>query len=91
MLREIPFYDELNIVKKSKAFKGYARSFSVEDIDSKDPLLQFTISKPGIKDLCKISEIKSFKYQITLKVLLSKSKKLQKENLNIHENLDRPF
>ena len=26
MLRELPFYNELNISKTSKAFKGYARS-----------------------------------------------------------------
>ena len=26
MLLQLPFYDELNMVKTSKAFKGYARS-----------------------------------------------------------------
>ena len=26
LLHELPFYDELSVVKKSKAFKGYARS-----------------------------------------------------------------
>ena len=28
MLRELPFYDELSIVKTSKAFKGDTRSYS---------------------------------------------------------------
>ena len=37
MLHEVPFYDELNVVKTSKAFKGHARSYSIEIIDSKDP------------------------------------------------------
>ena len=37
LLHELPFYDELNIVKTSKAFKGYARSYNIETIDSKDP------------------------------------------------------
>ena len=58
----------------SKAFKGYARSYSVEVIDSKDPWIQLMISKQSTKDLFKylLAETKGFKYQITLKVLLSK-------------------
>ena len=69
MLLQLPFYDELNMVKTSKAFKGYARSW-------KDPSVQLTVSKPSIKDLFKdlLNEIKGFRYQITLKVLLSKCK-----------------
>ena len=37
MLRVLPFDNELSIVKTSKAFKGYARSYSIEIIDSKNP------------------------------------------------------
>ena len=76
MLHELPFFDELNIVKTSKAFKRYARSYSVEIIDSKDPSVQLTISKPSIEDSFEdlLDEIKVFKYQITLKFLLSKYK-----------------
>ena len=76
MLRELPFYNELNIAKKSKAFKGYARIYGIEVIDSKDQEVQLTISKPGIKDLRKdlLAKIRGFKYQITLKVLLIKYK-----------------
>ena len=76
MLRELLLYDDLNILKVSKAFKGYARSYSVDVIDSKDPSVQLTISKPNIKDLFKnyLNENKSFKYQTTLKVLLIKYK-----------------
>ena len=76
MLRELPFYDELNIAKTSKAFKGYTRSYSIEIIGSKDPSVQLTIIKPSIEDLFKdlSDEIKGFKYQVTLKVLLSKYK-----------------
>ena len=29
-LREFSFYDELSVVKTSKTFKGYARSYSIE-------------------------------------------------------------
>ena len=39
MQRELTFYNELNIVKTSKAFKVYAWSYSVEVKDSKDPLV----------------------------------------------------
>ena len=58
-------------MKISKGFKGYARSYSIEIIDSKYPSVQLTISKPSIKDLFKdlLNEIKGFKYQITLKLL----------------------
>ena len=82
LLHELPFYDELNTVKASKTFKRCARSYGIEIIDSKNPSVQLRISKPSIRDLFKdlITEIKSFKYQITLKVLLSKNK-IQTENL----------
>ena len=82
LLRELPFYG-FSIVETSKVFRGYARSHSIEIIDPKDPSVQLTISKPSIEDLFKsfLSEIKGFKYQITLKVLLSKYK----------ENAEREF
>ena len=64
LLHELPFYDELNTVETSKAFKGYAHSYSVEVINSEDPSVQLTISRPSIKDLFKdlLPEIKGFKY-----------------------------
>ena len=33
MLREFLFYNELNIVRTSISFKGYAKSYSIEIID----------------------------------------------------------
>ena len=76
LLHELPFCDEVSILKKSKAFKGYARSYKVEIIDSKDPLLQLEASKSSIEDLFKdlLNEIKGFKYQITVTVLSYKHK-----------------
>ena len=73
ILRELPFYDELYIVEISKIFKGYVRTYSIEIIDSKDPSVQLETSKPIIEVLFKdlLAEIKGFKYQTTLKVLLS--------------------
>ena len=58
MLRELPFYFELSIVKTSKALKGlkgYVRSHSIEKVDSKDSTVQLTISKPSII-LCTFQE-----------------------------------
>ena len=73
-LHELPHYDKLSALKKSNAFKGHARNYKVEIIDSKDPLLQLEASKSSIKDLFKdlLNEMKGFKYQITVTVLLLK-------------------
>ena len=35
LLAELPFYDQLNIIKTDHAFKGYARSYKVEIVDKK--------------------------------------------------------
>ena len=81
-LREIRFYHELNIVKTVKAFKKYVRSYSSEIMKDKgrntnDPLAQLEASKPVLKNVFRdlLIEMKDFKYQITLEVLLTKQKK----------------
>ena len=77
LLQKIPFYDELSIVKNLNAFNGYARSYKVEIVDEKEPLVQLQASKSSIKHLFKDllnEKKKGFKYQITLAVLLSKLK-----------------
>ena len=76
MLQELPFYNELNVVKSSNALSGYARSYKVEIVYHKDPLGQLQTSKSSIEDLFKdlLDEMKGFKYQITVAVLLSKAK-----------------
>ena len=58
----------------SKAFKGYARSYKIELIDSKDLLAQLEASKTCIKYFLKdiLDKMKGFKYQITMKFLLCK-------------------
>ena len=53
LLDELPFYDELSITEISKAFKRYARSYKVEIVEHKDPLVQLEASKSRIKDLFK--------------------------------------
>ena len=81
VLRVIPFYNELNIVKTSKTFIGYVKGYEIAITDSKDPSVQFTISNPCNADLFKdlLDEMENFKKQITPKVLLSK----YKENTDI--------
>ena len=35
LLAELPFYDQLNIIKTDQAFSGYARSYKVEIVEKK--------------------------------------------------------
>ena len=68
MLSELPFYEELDIIKTNHAFRGYAMSYKVEIVQRKDPINQLETSKSSIKDLFSdlLDETKGFKYQITL-------------------------
>ena len=76
LLSELPFYEELNVIKTNHAFRGYAMSYKVEIIEKKDPIKQLEASKSSIKDLFNdlLNETKGFKYHITLKVTLKKYK-----------------
>ena len=76
LLKELPFYDDLSIVKNKTAFSGYSQSYKIEIIDKKDVITQLKSSENSIENLFKdlLIEIKAFKYQITLYVLLSKVK-----------------
>ena len=40
LLSELPFYEELTIIKTNRAFKGYAMSYKFEIIWKKDPIKQ---------------------------------------------------
>ena len=74
LLSELPFYEELNVIKTNHAFREYAVSYKVEIVEKKDPTKQLEASKASIKDLFRdlLSETKGFKYQITLKVMFKK-------------------
>ena len=87
LLKELPFYNapiEKPKIKKFnnvEAFKKYTRSCNIEVMKDKDgslddPLTQLEASKPVIKGLFGnlLTEMKAFKYQITLTVYLSKQK-----------------
>ena len=73
-LAELPFYEQLSLIKTNHAFKGYAMWYKVEIIEKKDPIVQLKASKSIIKDFFSdlLNETKAFKYQITVKSLLKK-------------------
>ena len=74
LLAELPFYNQLNIIRTDHAFIGYA--YKVKIVDKKDLIVQLEPSKSSIKDLFidLLNETRGFKYQITVKVLLKKYK-----------------
>ena len=76
LLAELPFHERLSIIKTDQAFSGYAMLCKVEIVEIKDPIAQLEASKLSIQDLFSnlINEMKGFKYQITVKVLLKKYK-----------------
>ena len=59
-----------SIAKYASAFKNHARSYAVEELGSKDLLIQLNISKPHVKDLLKnflvkMNELKIQKTEVT--------------------------
>ena len=76
LMKELPFYDELKITKINNAFSGYARTYKIEIVYKRDVVVQLKSSEISLKELFKelLIELKGFKYQIALKVLLSKVK-----------------
>ena len=65
LLSELPFYEELNVIKTNSAFRGYGMCYKVELVEKKDPIKQLEGSKLIIKGLFSdlLNETKDFKYQ----------------------------
>ena len=63
-LTELPFYQQLDLIKTGQAFSGYAMSYKVEITEEKDPIVQLKASKLSIRNLFKdlLNEAKGFKY-----------------------------
>ena len=70
LLAELPFYNQLNIIRTDNTFSGYAMSYKVEIVDKKDLIVQLEASKSSFKDLFidLLNEKRGFKYQITKKI-----------------------
>ena len=76
-LAELPFYEQLSVIKTNQVFRGYAMSYKVEIVEKKEPILQLKASKSSIKDLFSdiLNETKGFKYQTTIMELSFPCKK----------------
>ena len=75
-LKNIDQLAKPNVLKTDQAFKGYAMSYKFEIVEKKDPIVQLEAIKLSIKNFFSglLNEIKGFKYQITVEVLLKKYK-----------------
>ena len=84
MLSELPFYEELNVIKTNHAFREYSMSYKIELGEKKDPVKRLEASKSSINDFFSdlLNETKGFKYQITLKVMLKNTNPMEKLNLD---------
>ena len=71
LLSELPFYEELNVIKTNHVFRGYAMSYKVKIIEKEDLMKQLEASKSSIKDWSSniLNKTKGFRYHTTLKVL----------------------
>ena len=64
-------------------YRGYAMSYRVEIIETKDPTVQLEANKLSIKDFFStlLNETKGFKCQITVKILLKNTSSIEKLNM----------
>ena len=62
LLKELPFYDELSIVKNKTPFSGYGKIYEIEIVDKRDVIVQLKASEIVIKELFKdlLIELKVF-------------------------------
>ena len=63
-LAELPFCDQLNVIKTNEAIKECAMSYKVEIIERKDSIVQLETCKSSIKDLLSdlLNETSGFKF-----------------------------
>ena len=82
-LADLPFYEQLSVIKINQSFRGYEMSYKIEIIERKYPIVQLETSKSSIKYLVSdpLNETKGFKYQITVNILLKKTSSMEKLNL----------
>ena len=68
---ELPFYEQMDVIKIDEAFRGYAMSYKVQIVERKDPIIQLKAEKLRIENWFHdiLNETKGFMYQITLKNL----------------------
>ena len=74
LLRELPLYDDINISRKERALRGYAKTYKVGIINNKNLSDSLPVSKNSIKNLFDelLREKRGFKYIIIVKITLKK-------------------
>ena len=73
-MRELPFYDDISISRKERAFKRYAETYKVEIINNKSLSDSLSMSKNSIKYVFDelLREKRDFKYVLSTKIILKK-------------------
>ena len=74
LLQVLPFYDNVGILRKQKAFRNYVETYEVEVIDDTSLSDLLSMSKNSIKSLFNdiLREKRGFKYILTTKITLKK-------------------
>ena len=74
LLRELPFYDDINISRKERAFRRYAEIYEVEIINNKNLSDLLPVSKNSMNNLFDelLREKRGFKYVLSTKIILKK-------------------
>ena len=74
LLRELPVYNDINIPRKERAFRGYGQTYKVEIINNKSLSDLLHVSKNSIKNLFDqlLREKRGFKYVLSTKIILKK-------------------
>ena len=74
LLRQLPFYDDINISRNERELRGYAKTYKVEIINNKNLSDSLSVSKNGIKNLFDelLRQKNGFKYIISVKITLEK-------------------
>ena len=74
LLQVLPFYDNVGILRKRKAFRNYVETYEVEVIDDTSLSDLLSMSKNSIKSLFNdlLIEKRGFKYILTTKITLKK-------------------
>ena len=73
-MQVLPFYDDVRILRKRRAFKNYADTYEVETIDNKSLSGLLFLSKSSIKNIFNdlLREKRGFKYILGTKIILKK-------------------
>ena len=74
LLRELPFYDDINISKNERTFRGYAETYKVESVNNRNLSDLLSVIKNSVKKLFDelLRKKRGFKYIISVKITLKK-------------------